>query len=217
MNAKDFYNETAFIYNSRHDNIYTRHLRDEEKRIIKKYAHRRIIDIGGGTGFHESWVNADASLEMLRLSKRRNVLADARALPFENMFDTALIMFSVLNITGVGIVSEARRVLKSGGTLIVSYATPRDKTFAPPWSKCKDSQKTIRIVGRKLRLNLFCDLMDDIERIGFRHVKTKNVFVFKRPIWNRSDKMSFATKILFLLDALPLMGRMKISVFKRVD
>ncbi len=214
MNAKEFYNGTAFIYDKRHDNIYTSHLRSIESSIVKKYAHGRVIDIGGGTGYHSSWVNVDISINMLRLASGRRVLADANHLPFGKSFDTALIMFSVLNLTGIEIIGKVREVLRKGGTLIISYATPRDKTNGT-LKRCEDDTKTIRILGKKLKLKLFCDLKERVEAFGFRHVESRPVFSFIRPIWNRSDKMTMRRRILFLLDRIskPSTGRMIVSVF----
>ncbi len=225
MNPKDFYNSTAKIYDLRHSSIYTRHLRRIEKKIVKKFSKGLVLDVGGGTGFHSSYTNAinlDISIEMLRMSKARNVLGDVSHMPFPNeSFDTVLCMFSVLSMVEINsALKEMNRVLKKDGIFITSYASIWDKEFPPLWKRLDprgEETKTIKIMGSKIKLRLFSkDFMRFVENFGFRHMDTRSVFVLKRPIWNCFDKFSPLLLFDFLGKILKFSGAMYISVFRKL-
>jgi len=98
----------------------------------------RVLDIGCGDGTWSSPLaemgneifNVDTSLlALLRLAERKRpnmhpVLADALSLPFpDNFFDAALCIFVIEHLprsAGILLLSEARRVLRPGASMILS-------------------------------------------------------------------------------------------------
>jgi SAM-dependent methyltransferase len=100
---------------------------------------RRLADIGGGTGNYavalreEDWqpVVVDRSREMLEQAAAKGletILADAQQLPFEDESFDAATMISMLHHVEdrSAALSEARRILRSGGRLALKGYTGED-------------------------------------------------------------------------------------------
>ncbi|MBI4895199.1 MAG: class I SAM-dependent methyltransferase [Candidatus Aenigmarchaeota archaeon] len=144
------YDNRAKYYDNRHDSPSTIHLRTFEKRVLKKYASGKVLDIGCGTGYHLKFlktlkyknisaIGIDKSRQMIDSSNlpvfdTNNISsisvqqASAEKLPFQDKsFDTVLCMFSTLNLLGDKEVSEIQRVMKNNGLLIISVASIWDK------------------------------------------------------------------------------------------
>lgn len=88
------------------------------------------VSVGVGTGRFAAplgvRVGVDPSVEMLRHARRRGVetvRGVAEALPFEDgAFDTALLVTTVCFVDDLGrTFSEARRVLREGGSFVIGY------------------------------------------------------------------------------------------------
>lgn len=102
---------------------------------------RRLADIGGGTGNYalalrrEGWepVVVDRSAEMLARAAAKGlqtVAADAQHLPFEDeSFDAATMISMLHHVENRGAaLQEARRILKSGGRLVLMGFSAEDAT-----------------------------------------------------------------------------------------
>jgi demethylmenaquinone methyltransferase/2-methoxy-6-polyprenyl-1,4-benzoquinol methylase len=100
---------------------------------------RRLVDIGGGTGNYalalreEGWepVVVDRSTEMLARAAAKGletVEADAQQLPFgDERFDAAMMISMLHHVEDRGAaLSEARRILRAGGRLVLMGFTGED-------------------------------------------------------------------------------------------
>jgi demethylmenaquinone methyltransferase/2-methoxy-6-polyprenyl-1,4-benzoquinol methylase len=100
---------------------------------------RRLVDIGGGTGNYaialkrEGWepVVVDRSVEMLARAAAKGleiVTADAQNLPFEDeSFDAATMISMLHHVEDRGAaLDEARRILKTGGRLVLKGFSGED-------------------------------------------------------------------------------------------
>jgi len=174
ISPAEFYDKTAPIYDARHKNPYTEHIRSLEKKLLRKFAHGRILDIGCGTGFHLEFLEKmnkemenkskdkqknelygiDVSDEMLKIASKKLknsalMSASAEKLPFpDERFDTVLCVFMVLNMCDYEkVMQEIYRVLKHGGYAILSIASI--------WDNYGKLQKKVRIEKQNLYLRLF--------------------------------------------------------------
>ena len=194
MNAREVYNRTADMYNQKHDSPATRHLRKREQALMERYVGGRVLDVGCGTGYWlgPNTVGIDISERMLRLSRGKAPLVQASGenLPFrDGIFDTVTCMFSVLNLMNpVLFAKEASRVLRPGGTLVMSLASTKERG-------------KFRIAGTKLRLNLLSrkEVEDIFRKAGFIPEHFDGLFVFERPVWG-------------LWKPFPLSGRIKLAL-----
>jgi len=232
MKPAKLYNKVAGIYDRRHENPFTAWLRVHEDPIVRKLG-GRTIDIGCGTGHHLSLlgdvIGVDPSKEMLDAAKktgRKVVLGRAEKLPFPDAsFDNALCLFCVLNICDYKkAVAEMSRVLKPGGTAVISVASVWDRGYGF-WQRfgirhpAKD--KLISINGNKMHLQLFDrkEFIDLFESSGMELAKSCTLFKFQNPRWGDWTKLTLAEKLRLRLDALPVLGSygaMYIMVFKKV-
>ena len=96
----------------------------------------RILDVACGTGYGTAMlgaVGADLSLEALRYARRHPapyVAADAVRLPFGRSFDAVVSFETIEHLPDAArFVAECARVLKPGGTLLVS--TPNRELWSP--------------------------------------------------------------------------------------
>lgn len=105
-------------------------------RFAKDLARGRVLDVACGTGYGTAMLGAtgvDLSLEALRYARRstgRLVAADALRLPFGRAFDTVVSFETIEHVPDAArFVAECARVLRPGGTFIVS--TPNRELWSP--------------------------------------------------------------------------------------
>lgn|SRR3989338_6564920 len=218
MNAKAFYDSHAATYDERHRNVRTDYMRSIEKALIKKFASGRVLDIGCGTG--DNITNGGAGLDissgMLREAKKKGhsvlVQGAAERLPFKNeSFDSVICMFTVLNLCNYkDAVKEIRRVLKKGGTAIVSASSVWDNSkyglVRRVLSRKKSRFMKMRI--EKFRFKFFGFSKSNL--IGafgsFSLTKFYGIYLITKPFWgwhrDFSLKERIALKMAFALERL---------------
>jgi len=224
---KDFYNSTAHRYDLRQGNPWTEHLRRAEERLVKRFAHGRIIDVGCGTGHHLAFmerdkigselVGIDISEGMLKQAKKRCgcelVEAPAEDLPFpDNSFDTLICFHGTFNfLDHKKAIREMERVLKRNGVLLLSINSIWDKDYPPFRRKLRSPKenafKSLRLEDRKLRIELFSKntLLKAFEN-AFRPIYFKGLFVYQRPYWGRFDITTWQ-KMKLRLDRIVLSNK----------
>jgi len=243
MQIKHFYNKTAHVYDLRQNNPSTKWLRKHEKKIIKKYAKGKVLDIGCGTGYHlhnlkkigfseNDIAGLDISPCMIGEARKkvncRFVLGDAESMYFhDKSFDTVLCMFSTLNIMDVEkALSEMHRVLKDDGCLILSVSSVWDKEYKHFFKRLGESnikKKTLHLHKHHIDCRLFTKnaLKKTLKQHGFEPIFFKGLFVFQRPFWGRFRDFSGLQKArLFLGDMLNIFGRagsVYLMVCKRIS
>lgn len=109
-------------------------------RFARERARGRILDVACGTGYGTQMLGAvgvDLSLDALRYARRYPapyVAADAVRLPFGSVFDSVVSFETLEHVPDPGrFVAECARVLKPGGTFIVS--TPNRELWSPRSAK----------------------------------------------------------------------------------
>ena len=149
-NVKDLYDSTSHNYDKRHENPTAKYARKKEFSMVKKYSSGRILDIGCGTGEHLKLVGGfgtDISYNMIMEARKKSSLqfvqSNAEGLPFSReSFDTVLCMFSVLNLCDFDkAICEMKRVLKTGGTSVVSVSSLLDRFDNPTFSAKSKSMR----------------------------------------------------------------------------
>lgn len=215
MEAKEFYDKTAHIYDKRHKSPTTEVMRRYERKILK-FANGFILDLGCGTGYYlkkfSRIVGVDISKGMLNQAKKTKkpvVFGRAENLPFKDRtFDTVLCIFSVLNLADrEKTVQEIYRVLKPKGMVLVSVASVYDrgygfleKFFFSP--KTFPKTKTFRIYGNSLKMSLFTkkEFISLFTKNGFRLKKFYGIFILQNPKWNVLKGFGWKEKIKIFLD-----------------
>jgi ubiquinone/menaquinone biosynthesis C-methylase UbiE len=210
------YDATAHVYDKRHENATTRHLRKREMEMLKKYTKGLVLDIGCGTGVYsgisDDYIGIDVSKNMLAeaVKKRKNHFAVAAAehLPFSDYsFDTTICMFTVLNLCDhKKAVKEMKRVMKTNGTAIVSVASVWDKKNYSFFEKLKDGNvpdaKSVRIEKEKLKFKLFKknELIEMFEKEGFTLREFHGVYKWQEPFWNKYVDFGHRARIKLILE-----------------
>ncbi len=229
---KKFYDSTAHSYDERHDNATARYMRSVEEKIIRKYAKGRVLDVGCGTGHYlrllENSTGIDISPAMAREARKKTknkvMVCGAEKLPFpDNSFDSAICMFSVLNVCDhQKAVKEINRVLKPGGAAIASVTSSWDASKARIWQKSKDSEparKSVRIEGFRINLHLFGrkEFVELFRQNGFNKIDFHSLFTIQRPYWGWYREFTLLEKIKLKADyVVPhRAGRIYIGVFQK--
>lgn len=232
MKIRQFYESAAQSYDQRHSNYATQYMRYFEKKLIKKYARGRILDIGCGTGVHlsflENAVGIDISRSMLMEARQKseNSLVQCRAeeLPFSNnSFDTALCMFTTLNLCNFNAaVREMKRVLKPGGIAIVSVSSVWDRyneNFLRKLLWKESKRKNVRIEGEHVAFHIFSklDFLNLFLRNGFELAHFDSLFALQKPYWGWHREFSQMEKLKLRIERLlpKTAGRMYYGVFKK--
>lgn len=233
MKPKDFYSETAKIYDIRHESPTTKHLRRFEGKAVKRFSRGMVLDAGCGTGrwMDHASVGIDISRDMLKLCKKKSlVIGNNEAIPFtENAFDTILCMFSILNVSDhEKTIGEFARILKFRGKVIISVSSlwDRNYTFQRKMELRKGgrskqlSYKKFRVLGKHTILKLFSkeELIEMFRKRGFELVFFDSVFILQKPHWNNFRRFSLPEKIkLFIERFLPFrdLGCFYVMVFSK--
>lgn len=227
------------LYDNIHDLYDRRHmlapstwwLKRQEDRIVRKLK-GRTLDIGCGTGYDlrllDEVVGLDPSPEMLKIAKKTGkevVLGRAEKLPFPDAsFDNVICLFGTLNICDAEkSVAEMSRVLKPGGTAVISVASVWDrghgllKRFS---IRHPAKDKAITISGNRMHLRLFGrkELVELFRENGMECGKFVSLFKFHVPRWGDWTKLTLVEKLRLRLDTLPVFGgygAMYIMVFTK--
>lgn len=236
MNAKLFYDKTASKYDERHQTIRTNYMRRVENRILGKFTKGRALDIGCGTGQGMGYALAgtDISAEMLKEAKKKGfgnlVQARAEELPFKSeSFDSVLCMFTVLNLCDYEkAAKEMRRVLKKGGTAVISTASLWDHSRKNIFSRIISMKKShiLRMRVEKFRFKFFAFTKEDLMKLfdGFRLLHFYGIFMLANTYWGWQRDFSFTERVklrvAFLMDRLlqpfSRAARMYFAVFEKL-
>ena len=140
LNSEDGYNVVANLYDE-NENYLNSFEQGELVPLLGGIANKEILDVGAGTGRlsvslanREAKVTAlDSSPKMLQILKRKNskittVVGDAENLPFDdNAFDIVTAAFLIVHLKDpTRFFDEAYRVLKDGGTFVVTNINQKD-------------------------------------------------------------------------------------------
>ena len=145
---QDYYDQIASIYDTtRFSTSYGKYIHFLEKRLFLKWSKKykfecdAFLDIGAGTGRWTCYSKAgvDVSFQMLKQAKQKNkslyVTADGAMLPFnDNSFSGIICMHTLMHNEKKQIekiLNESKRVLKSGGWLLIDFPIlKRKKLFS---------------------------------------------------------------------------------------
>ena len=227
------------LYDNIHDLYDRRHMLAPSTQWLKKHEDPiirnlkgRTLDIGCGTGHDlrllDDAVGIDPSRQMLEIAKKTGkkvVLGRAEKLPFpDEAFDNAICLFGTLNMCDYRkAVSEMARVLKPGGTAVVSVASVWDRGYGMMKRfsiKHPARDKTITIDGNKTKLMLFerGELTQIFRSNELEIKKFIPLFKFQNPRWGDWTRLTLWEKVKLRMDMLPVFGSygaMYIMVFKK--
>lgn len=243
---KNFYDATAGRYDLRQANPWTRHLRKAEEKLLRKFAHGRVLDIGCGTGHHLAFLEknnistelfgVDVSKEMLKEARKKCsthvmlVESPAENLSFpDNNFDTIVCFHGTFNfVNSAKTIHEMSRILRRGGIVILSVTSIWDKDYPSFWKKIVPKNeniiKTTRLEKYKIMLNLFSKNMlfkifgeNSFQVLGFR-----GLFIYQRPYWGRFhiswwQKIALGLDNIFPLNKFGQAGCVYLAVFKKLN
>ena len=125
-NVQNHYNEISESYN-KDLNLYCQNrFADIIKRYIKKYAKRKILDVGCGTGFVQDRISKDIigmdiTLSLLKKNKNKYVCGNAEMIPFTNNVFDFIYSINVLEHVSnpLKVIGECKRVLKKNRILVL--------------------------------------------------------------------------------------------------
>ena len=190
MDYRTFYDRVAASYDRRHASPVTLRLRTGERKLIRRFAGGRVLDIGCGTGYHMDYddldiIGIEISDEMIKIAKGRGHDVKrglAERLPFsDGSFDTIFCFFAVLNMCDHRkAVQEMARVLKPGGCALLSLSSINDK-------------KRFKVANNRIVLKkLFTkdELVELFGRHGFVLEHFDSVFRSGRPKWGDYSRLS---------------------------
>jgi ubiquinone/menaquinone biosynthesis C-methylase UbiE len=235
--TREFYDKRARSYDERHRNQTVGYMQEFEKRFIRNHAFGKTLDIGCGTGrsllFLENAIGCDPSLEMLKIAREKTnfqlTAAEAEELPFkDSSFDSVICIFTVLNLCDYEqAIIEMNRVLKKGGTAVISVTSSWEKKNYSMRERLLSRQESkkmnVRIYKERLRFHLFSkkDLIDVFERNGFSLREFKGIFIFQKPYWGGHEPFTLAEKTrlaaenLFRFSLFSKAGRMYFAAFQK--
>lgn len=223
MRAREFYDNTANNYNSRHQNATALHMRKIEDTIIERYAYGKIIDVGCGT--RNFGTGIDISLPMLLQAGGDRILGKAEYLPIKKgSADTALYLFTVLNMCDIErAVNQLELLLKKDGIAIISVSSLWDgkNTFILKRliSNQKSRRKKMRIEGYRISFHLFSkrELIELFAKNGMQLIYFSGTFKIQQPYWGWHKEFSLYEKMKLRLEKiLPhATGSMYFAVFKK--
>jgi len=213
-NPRELYNKTAFMYDEKHLPCpMTRWLEKHEEKLIKRFGRGRTLELGCGTGrwLKSNNVGLDISEKMLALSRKKGfellVQGNSEQTPFKpDSFDTVLCLFGVLNMCDYPkTIREMGRILKPGGTAIISVASIWDsyKTYSEK-KKAENPLKTkkFRVQTERIRLSLFDknELVDVFSKNNFILEQFESLFILRNPHWGSHERFSLKQKLSLRLD-----------------
>ncbi len=230
---RELYNKTAFMYDEKHITCpMTKWLEKHEEKMIEKFAGGKTLEVGCGTGrwMRKGFVGLDISERMLYFSKRKGlgplVQGSCEKSPFKpESFDTILCLFGVLNMCDFSeSVKEIGRILKPGGTVIMSVASIWDsyKTYSEK-KRARNPlrSKKFRVQTERIRITLFekKELVDVFSKNSLELEHFDSLFILENPKWGSHKKFSFRQRLKLWLDRfLPKdYGAMYLMVFRKIS
>ncbi len=232
MRPEKLYDNIHRLYDRRHALApSTLWLKRHEDPLIRRLR-GRTLDIGCGTGYDlrllDDVVGLDPSRKMLKIAKstgKKLVLGKAEKLPFpDSSFDNVICLFGTLNMCdSKKAVAEMSRVLRQGGTAVISVASVWDRGYGMMKRfgiKHPARDKALAIDGNKMRITLFDrkELVGLFGNNGMEENKFVSLFKFQNPRWGKWDRLSVWEKLKLWLDLFPLFGSygaVYIMVFKK--
>lgn len=204
----NFWDETAFDYDFRHETPRTKYLRAKELEFVRKFAKGLVADLGCGSGFpfleleKLHVIGFDSSREMLKLLRQKDkkaevCLCDCAKLPIKaNTFDCAVSTLSFLNYCQdyEAVIRQIAQILRLGGRVLLSVISKYD-TKAPRLMKVH--KKAIKIFGFE-----FKRLKETFEKHGFRLIATKGLFLFVKLKWGNFEPLSLREKLALKIEDL---------------
>ena len=132
--TRDFYDKFASLYEKNLNRFYF----ERKLEIVSRIKCSRVLDVGCGTGKYLRRIDAherygvDISRQMIEIGKKKAKdivlkVANAEKLPFkENYFDFVFSLDMLEHTPNPeSAISEMHRVLKNGGTMIVTTPNPK--------------------------------------------------------------------------------------------
>lgn len=222
----NFWDETAFSYDYRHEPPRTKYLRKEELKILKKYCFGNVVDLGCGSGFplielEKAGLRVfgfDSSIEMLKILKKKSqnsivCLGDCNHLPIK-FADCIVSTLSFLNYyeNYEKIIKQISNLLKPDGKVILSVISKND---APTPKLMKVHKKSIKVFGFD-----FNEIKNSFEKFRFKLIEAKGLFLFTNPKWGNFEPISLKEKFYLFLERFfskifVEKGKLYILVFKK--
>ncbi len=210
----ELYDALAGFYDARHDNPWTKLMREAEKPFLR-LARGKVLDVGCGTGHHlkmfHGAVGIDPSEGMLRAAGGHGkvVRGKAEGLPFADAsFDSVICMFTVLNLCDwKRAVREMACVVKPGGACILSVSSVYDRGWSymqKTRTKNPPREKAVRIHGRDVKLKLFTrgEVEAEFSRYGMLPERFRGIFIIVIPKWGNFAPIPLRQRLLLVVERL---------------